>query len=562
MGDEATQQMQQMLQAQQQQLQQMQQMQQQMRMSGGYPAVSGSYAAVSGAYPAVSGAYPAVSGAYAAVEQGDGDTLLDLKRMRDVIGFVLRSVRRHLLLVSAIVAGMAGMAALALAVLPKAYVVETRILAQRNVVLPMLGNPQRTLPAESDTPTRLAAEAVMKRANLEAIITKTKLLDRWQSSRAPLARFRDWARERVSGPLTTQERTDALVGTLERRMWVNVGEGTVTIGVKWPDAVQAYEIVQNAQQNFLQERHGSEISAITESVGILEGHAARVHDEIEVILGELGAVRQETLAELRPTMMATRRAAAAAPAAAAAARQAARPAANVDEVEAVQARLAAVQRTLVELEQTRQRRMTELQGVLSAQRTTYGPEHPEIQRTQASLRSVNADTAQMSNLRQEEGALRARLTRLGGDGGSAAVAPVAGERESAELLMLRAELSNLERQRVDSVLDERQTYARSRLRIAVSAYEGLLERLEAARIELETTRAAFKYRYAILKPAQVPQRVDSPKPALLLGGGLVLGVMLALFAALALDIVGGRVLEAWQIERLLGVRVLGEARIP
>jgi uncharacterized protein involved in exopolysaccharide biosynthesis len=106
---------------------------------------------------------------------------------------------------------------------------------------------------------------------------------------------------------------------------------------------------------------------------------------------------------------------------------------------------------------------------------------------------------------------------------------------------------------------EKQQYSRSRLRIAVTSYQDLLQRLDAARIELQTTRAAFKFKYGVLVPAQVPSRPVSPKATKVLAGGLVLAAILAIFAALALDIVSGRILERWQIERSLGLPVLGEA---
>jgi hypothetical protein len=114
----------------------------------------------------------------------------------------------------------------------------------------------------------------------------------------------------------------------------------------------------------------------------------------------------------------------------------------------------------------------------------------------------------------------------------------------------------------DSLEDPRITYARSRLKIATTNYEEMLDRLEGARIELETARAAFKYRYTVTAPPQFPKRPRSPNVPLILVGGVILAGMLALFVVTALDVAGGKFVEAWQVERSLGLRVLGQVRAP
>lgn len=470
---------------------------------------------------------------------GDGDDFVgDLGRAVQVGGFVARSIWRRRRLVLGVFAAVLGTAVTAAAVLPRSYLVETRILAQRNNVMPLLGNPRRALPEESDTPTRLAAEAVMKRENLEAIVAETHLLDGWPATRSPLHRLKDWTIARLLGPPTRHEQTQALVDLLERRLWVKAGEGTVTIGVLWPGAMQAHQVVLAAQQNFLEERHTSEVAAITESISILEEHARRVHGEIREILDDLGAVRRATLPELPDAT----RAALTTPRTVSA------------QVAQAQTRLFSLQRTIGDLEQFRSQRMAELQATLSAQRNSFGPSHPQLIATEERIAALAADSPQLTQLREQEAALRAELRRRG----AALAATPAPPPGSLDPLVARAAIANLERARADSVLEERQTYAKSRLKIAVTAYEDLLERLESARIELETTRAAFKYRYGIIKPPQLPRSPLSPRVPLLLVGGFVLAIGLACFLAVAIDLGTGGVLERWQIERVLKLRVLGE----
>jgi hypothetical protein len=79
-------------------------------------------------------------------------------------------------------------------------------------------------------------------------------------------------------------------------------------------------------------------------------------------------------------------------------------------------------------------------------------------------------------------------------------------------------------------------------------------------MELETARAAFKYRYVVVRPASIPRIPDKPKPAKILGGGAAAALVLALLAAIGADLRSGRVYESWQLEQALRVPVLAEIR--
>src|SRR5207253_56188 len=76
-------------------------------------------------------------------------------------------------------------------------------------------------------------------------------------------------------------------------------------------------------------------------------------------------------------------------------------------------------------------------------------------------------------------------------------------------------------------------YLSSMMKIELAKYQDLMGRLDAARIELDTARAAFKYRYGVVRPAQIPKNADKPKAAVLLGGGFVAGLLLGLLAAIS-----------------------------
>ena len=82
--------------------------------------------------------------------------------------------------------------------------------------------------------------------------------------------------------------------------------------------------------------------------------------------------------------------------------------------------------------------------------------------------------------------------------------------------------------------------------------------MNAAQVDLDHARAAFKYRYKIVWPAEVPRRPVSPNPFKYLGAGTIASLLLALFVAAAPELLKGRVVERWQIERGLGIPVLAD----
>ena len=90
----------------------------------------------------------------------------------------------------------------------------------------------------------------------------------------------------------------------------------------------------------------------------------------------------------------------------------------------------------------------------------------------------------------------------------------------------------------------------------------LNRRLGAVHLELDAARAAFKYRYRVVKPAELPKQPTRGQPATALLAGLLGGAALALLAAVVADLRAGLALERWQLERQLGLRVLAEVSAP
>ncbi|MGZ6072120.1 MAG: chain-length determining protein, partial [Myxococcaceae bacterium] len=103
-------------------------------------------------------------------------------------------------------------------------------------------------------------------------------------------------------------------------------------------------------------------------------------------------------------------------------------------------------------------------------------------------------------------------------------------------------------------------YAKSQVRHAITRYNGLLDKVEAARLEQDSAQAAFKYRYTVIKPAQKPRGPIKPRPALLIPASVVAGLLLGIIATALIDLWSRKLLEPWQVEHALGIPLLGEVR--
>jgi uncharacterized protein involved in exopolysaccharide biosynthesis len=467
--------------------------------------------------------------------------LIDLKKLRDYVFFVLRSVGRHPLVALATMVTVVGLTLLGLKFFPRVYHVETELLAQRNLLMPALGNPSRNVPNDADAPTRAAPETVRRRDNLISLMKQTNLLVRWEQTKAPSVRVRDWVVKLFAGPPTPEEKEEDVIDMLEKQLYVFAGDGTVTIAIDWPDPHLAFQLVETAQQNFLDSRHAAEVSSIAEAISILERHAAEVQQSVDAAM--------EEIRRLEPNH--TVRTSAPLP------RQAARPkskelTAQPSETSQLKTLLDGKRRAIRDLEAFRSHRLAELKDELEKQKQVYADAHPTVVRLKDSIAAMTTDSPQLAELRREEHDLAVEYARDEGD--------KSPERETAPRAVVPQQLTEARRvlSNDTDASAEQYAYAKARLRFAMNNYDSLIERLGAAQIELDTARAAFKYRYSTIRPAELPKKVAKPKVPVVIAGGVFAGMVLAALAAALMDIRSRRLVERWQVERILGLPVLGE----
>lgn len=478
--------------------------------------------------------------------------------IKSYLAFALRAVRKRRLLAGSIFGTLTVFTILAVIYWPRTYHCDTVLMIQGN---------QMFQDTRQDAMSG-AAQVITRHENLEALVRQTNLVKDWDKGRTAPYRLKDKLMTSLRGPISDKDKERILVGTLQYALGVNTGNGTLTISIDWGDPEVAARIVGAAQQSFLQSRHSAEVSTLGEYISILEGHALKVHDEIDAFAGQIQKIRSERLAEVEKDLAT---ATAAPPAVgkppgprrpAPAARSV--PALPNDELISLKERLEEKQRELKELQEQRTRRLAELQARMLDLRTKFTGAHPEILSLQRNIDLLSTITPPEQQLQAEVASLKTQLQTansslatlpkgpgLGGgfDGGSDGGATTA-EPLGADIIKLM--------QDTDESVDPA---VAAQLRFAVEKYAMLRGKINAAKVDLDTAQAAFKHRYQVVVPAEPPNRAIKPKVPVVLGGGLFAALLLALIVCLLLELRTGILVERWQIYQI-GIPVLGELRLP
>jgi hypothetical protein len=393
--------------------------------------------------------------------------------------------------------------------------------------------------------------------NLLALIKQTHLLERIERGRGVPARARDALVAMALGPPKPEEQLEALVLLLEKRLHVTSDAQTVVISIDWPDADAAYQVVETAQQNFLEARHVSEMTAISEALSILQVHAASAQGVVNAALDELERVREERRDGT------SRRAPDAAEVPAQRAQPSERvevgaaPAANEQELAQLKFLLHAKRRALQDLEEFRAKRLAELNVQLAEQRVQYAERHPTVVDTMQRIAVLAEPSPQLVQVREEVASLLEEYRRKGGVAPDSLVEP--GRRVTSSGGRVAQQPAGRV-PAIDLADDPLVEFARNALRVASANAEELEMRIDSARIEQDTARAAFKYRYSIVRPASLPTRAVAPKLEVLFVLTLCAALLFALLSGAALERWRGVVAEPWQVTDRLGLPVLSAAR--
>jgi uncharacterized protein involved in exopolysaccharide biosynthesis len=504
------------------------------------------------------------AGAPSPVDGEEGE--VDTQQLKEILGFILRAPRRRPVLALLAFALTLGFGVFIATFWPRSYGSRMRILAQHNLVLPALDNPSRSVPREADNPTKNAADTIMKRDNIVALMKQLDIIDRWQATRQPILRLKDKISLAISGPRPEEERFLDLIGLLEKRLTVTTDESSISVSIEWPDRQMAFDIMSLVQKNFLEARYDSNVSVIEEAIRILEERAKPQSKEVDVALEELSKLDAERKSSLAPAAGGSPVRSSATPSSAVAPQGPIASQTN-DTTSDAAPRLEEVRRRIRELEDENRRHLADAQNQLVDARTTLGPLHPTVIALHDKIAQLSAPSPELATLRASERELVARVakgleapppqpTPRAQTPGAPAPAPAPAPEEVSTPRRGVDRLSQLDRDDPPTAL------ARSKLQAASAKYNELLSRIESASIELEVTRASFKYQYSIVKPPELARKPSKPNVPLVLIAAFVLAMILMVLIPGGLDIARGRFIEPWQVERQLNLPVLGELLPP
>lgn len=492
---------------------------------------------------------------------GGEDEGIDLEYVRDVAGFALRSRKRHPWLSASLFVAIVVATVAAAVLLPRSYSVDTKLLAQRNLVLPALGNPNRSVPRDADNPTKNVAETILQRDNLVSLVKEADLMDRWEEQRPLVLRWKDRVMTSIVGPMSDEDRMHALVAVLEKKLQVASDDTTVTISIAWTSPQIAYDIVSLVMKNFLDAKFDAEVAMITDAIGILEDHAKTERQDIDDALGEMQRV-ERTVEQSKPARPAaawppTRRHAAPAAASSAAASDDDAP---LSPTAAIEKQLDEKRDEIKRVEDARRQTLDNLNAQLAEALKTLAPAHPKVIELQRRIEDASQPSPEIAKLRAEERALLTELANAPTASLAAKAAPAVASGAPALAPTARASKDDPAAEVAKLQEDPSWMLAKSKLVNATTKYEDLMGRIDSAHIELDVQRAAFKYRYIVVRPPELPKKPTKPKVPLIVVGGFLAALVLSLGAAAAKDLASGVLLEGWQVSRRLKVPVLGRVR--
>ncbi len=494
-------------------------------------------------------------------EAGEGEGI-DVDRLREMAGFVARAPRRHPVLATVVFLVIASLGLTIAAAMPATYRASVKLLIQRSSAIRALTSANQQLQQmEWENPTKNIQEMIMRRDNLVALVRDANLTERVAQTRPAALRFKDAVMAQISGPMTDDDKQKAMVYTLETKLNTEVlpDEATVVISVDWSNPAIAYDLVTLVQKNFEGARYDSDVAVINDSVAVLEDHAKRESAHVDAEIAayqQVVATRAVPSSTTRPmSAVAVARAPGGAVRTVAAGTFVDAP--DPDLAKALEAKRAQIR----SLEETHQRALDAVRQQLVQAQLTLTPLHPSVIALQQSMDAMSQPPPELAQARADERALMAQIAppRIAASA-PASTAALAVHSESATADGGAPEVPPLPR--ADPTLDGPLRLAESKLTAAIHSYEDSINRIDAARAELDITRAAYKHRYTVVTPPELPKKPSKPTARLVAIGSVVGGFLLAMLLSALADLAKGTIQETWQIRRQLKVDVLCELDQP
>ena len=473
--------------------------------------------------------------------------VFDWEALKDYFGYVKNALLRHKLLALGTFVVTAALGLALAKFLPRTFYSETTLLPKRASIIAALVNPNRIPaldadppnplrpPGEVDSVSRSAAQAIMRRENLVAIVKRVNLMDRWDATRAPLLRLKDTVMHLVSARPAEDIKLDAMVGMLEKALVVSTDDGKVTISVTWPDPQLAQDLVASAQESFIEARKSDDLESARDALDILQGQRDETYEEYKNALKDLESAFNTVMAERRRLVGNLNL----------------RGGDRQQQLAAAAFRVVTNRNAIMDAEEKFNRDLALQEKQVVEQRRVLGEDNPTWVEQKQRVEALKARGVPRSDdLWARDTELTQEYRRLGGTD----ILPYPGQPVPDQFGLERVLVAILpamsENPSVSSAVDA--------LRNRTLKLQQWGERIEAAKIEQKIMMKSFRYRYTVLSPPDFPRAPVKPNAKVIAIGGILAGLLLGVFAAIARDVLSGRFLQSWQVKRGLGLPVLAE----
>lgn len=461
--------------------------------------------------------------------------------VRERISEAMRSAKRRKALSFVVLMIFGALTVLAAIFAPRTYEVESRVLVQRTNQFNGQ-NQTYVSPEEMRNIAKEYEEQMTARDNIIAIVRQKNLVERWDEMRQPHRRLIDKVNAKLGKEAPSDEdKFDALVGNIQTRMKVWVDATTVQVKLDWPEPVSARDIVDAAVKNFLDARYQSEVGVIPARLKIQESFVSQAHKDLEYSANELVRMQKANDPKKRfsvvvpalPQGVSTRE-----------------PPPEADP--ATKAKLEAVRNQIAVLQETKLRRVAELNQQLIEKRQTLAEGHPEVVALKQTLAATEQDPPQLASLKAQEQSIlndmanqqRAAMAKAA-EAAKAAPHPVAPT-PAPEKTAVEPSLATAPKNVQD---------AQVQFDTVTAKYQTLVKQMQDLQVELQTAEAAYKTRYKITQPADVPIAPKRPVGLIAMAIGILSTLSAILLAAAIADRFSGIFFEPRDVRDRLGLPV-------
>jgi uncharacterized protein involved in exopolysaccharide biosynthesis len=480
--------------------------------------------------------------------------------------------RRKLAVVMLLVAVSLGV--LVALVKPPVYACDTTIVARRSSTVRMIATKNNE--QNNGDVTKGAATDILNDENLVALMKDAQIVERWDAERPRIMRYKDklfWA---IFGKPSPHDFERGIVWMLGQKITVTTQDDSITIHAEWHTREGALRIVTAAETRFMATQQAKDLAMINDGITILQSSVEEEGREVEKALQELveklDEQKREQMGAVADLDAGAGEAGASAPAGAG--RTESRlvvaslpPAPTIDP--AIRKTIDEKKAAIAALEEDRRREIRDAETKLANLRgqQSLGPAHPEVVALARQVDALSQPSAEETRLRADVAALENQLSEAsdvsvgraktylatvqgpatGGHGGSHG----RGDGGAQSIVVM-----------TDQPSDNGPTIAaKDKLSKLTQRYDELRATLRSAKIELDVAEAAFKYKYTIMTPAELPKKSKSPPQFVFALAGILAGLALFFGVPAGLDLASGRILASWQV-RKLGVDILGEIDSP